>query len=125
MWTMISLLWLIPLMLGAVVIVRIAVGTRPIKREEWRLFFGKSRQTSLSLWMWLKFAALAIGFFIVGLAEAVILPNFSTFWFLVAPLLTAGTTILLLVIWLRSGSTPYQIRHHNTRGNRIADMFFR
>ena len=125
MWTMILLLWLIPLTLGAVVIMRMAVGTRPIKREEWRLFFGKSKQTTLSLWMGLKFAALAIGFFIVGVAEAVILPNFGTFWFLVAPLLTAGTTILLLVMWLRSGSPPYQMRHHNPRGSRIADIFFR
>ena len=126
MWTMILLLWVLPLALVVVALIRMASGTPVMKRQEWRVFFGKSKQITLSLWMGLKFAALAIGFFIVGVTEAVTLPNLGTFWFLVAPLLTAGTTILLLVWWLRSESTPYRMRQKpNMRGSRIADIFFR
>jgi hypothetical protein len=126
MWTMIMLLWLIPLTLGAVVVVRMAIGIRPIKREEWRLLFGKSKQPTLSFWMGLKFAALAIGLFILGVTEAVILPNLGTFWFLLAPLLTAGATILLLAMWLRSGSTSFRMQpKHTAGGSRVADIFFR
>ena len=126
MWTMILLLWVIPVALGVVALMRMAIGTPPMKRQEWRLFFGKSTKTTLSLWMGLKFAAFAIGFFIVGVTEAVIFPNLGSFWFLVAPLLTAGATILLLLMWVRSGSIRYRMRQkHNMCGSRIIDILFR
>ena len=130
MWTMILLLWLIPLALGIVALTRMATGRPPMKRHEWQFFFGKSKQTTLSFWMGLKFAVLAMGFFSAGVIQAVILPNFGTFWILTAPLLTAGGAIVLLLLWLRSGSSPNQMQrkrslHAQPRDGSIADIFFR
>ena len=126
MWKMIVFLWLIPLALGIVALTRMAAGTAPMKRQEWRVFFGKSKQTTLSLWKVLEFAVLALGFFIVGVIQGIILPNLGTFWFLAGPLLTGGGTVLLSAVWLRLGSSRYRVRQSTShpRG-RIAEMFFR
>jgi bacteriorhodopsin len=123
---MILLVWLIPLVLGLLAFRRVANGTPPLKREEWRLLFGKSKPTTLSLWLGLEFAALAIGFFLLGFVQAVILPNLGTFWFFVAPLFTGGGAAFLLVLWLRLGSSSHRARQKNSQPRgRIAEMFFR
>ena len=126
MWTMILLVWLIPLVLGVLAFTRVANGRPPLKREEWRFLFGKSKPTTLSLWLGLEFAALAIGFFMLGFLQAVILPNLGTFWFLAAPLFTGGGAVLLLVLCLRLGSPWYRARRKNPQPRgRAAEMFFR
>ena len=128
MWKMILLLWLFPFALGIVALSRIALGKNPVKREEWRIFFGESRQTKLSFWMGVKFAALAIIFFVFGLIQSVIIPNFGPLW-LGVPLLTGGAIIVLLALWLRSGNIGIkQVRRTTSpspppRDSRIADSF--
>lgn len=126
-WKLILFLWLFPLTLGIVALTRMALGKPPVKREEWRIFFGKSRQTALSFWMGLKFAALAISFFIFGLIQSVIIPNFGALW-LGVPLLTGGAIIVLLALWLRSGNPKTKRVSRTTissrpRESRIADTF--
>lgn len=127
MWKLILFLWLLPAALATVALTRMALGKPPVKREEWRIFFGESRHTYLSFWMGLKFAALAISFFIFGLIQAVIIPNFSALW-LGVPLLTGGAIMILLALWLRSGNSGAEHVGRTSifsgpRHSRIANIF--
>jgi hypothetical protein len=100
---MLLLLWSIPLMLGLVVLVRALKGTSVISDSESRLIFGKANYARLSVWMGIKFAILAVAFFMIGLFEGAVLLNFGMAWIALASLLTASGAILLLVLWVRSG----------------------
>jgi hypothetical protein len=127
MWIMLLLLWLPPLALGLIVLKRAADGTRALKKNERELFFDETLDTELSPWMGVKFAALAVGFFIGGLVQGVILPNLGVFWILATPLLSGGAAILLLALWLRSGSGVRRVFREKTsesQTRRSAGIFF-
>jgi hypothetical protein len=105
MWTIILLLWLIPLALGILMLVRAADGTPAITEEERRLFFGEAEEMTVSLWLGLKFALISVLFFFVGLFEGLVLINLGPVWFVLVPLVTGLGAILLLQQLVRSASS--------------------
>jgi hypothetical protein len=113
MWTIILLLWLIPIALGIVMLVRVGDGTPAITEKERRLFFGKSQQMTLSLWVGLKFAVISVVFFCVGLVEGLVLINLGPVLLLSVPLLTALGAILLLLQLVRAASSEQRVSHRN------------
>jgi hypothetical protein len=130
MWKMIFFLWLVPGALALIALSRAANGAQPIRAAEWRLLFGKSKQTTLSPWLWLGFAALAIGFFVLGVIQAVVLLNLSGFWAAVAPLFTGAAAAVLLILLLRVASSrprnqPRRYRCAAAHSRRISDLFSR
>lgn len=103
MWTILLLLWSIPAALGLVALARAANGSAAMSDYESRLFFGAAKETRLSVWMGIKFAVLAVIFFVVGLLEGTVLLNFGMVWIALASLLTGSGAVLLLALWVRSG----------------------
>ena len=126
MWTMIFLLWLIPIAIAVLVLVRTADGMPVLKENERELLFDETRDTEFGPWLALKFAALALVFSLLGLLQGIILPNLSSLWFVAGPLLTGTAAILVLIVWLRSA--PAHRRRFQNRTSpisRLADMLFR
>ena len=105
MWTILLLLWSIPLILGCVGLARVANGAAAMSGYERRLFFGRTNETRLSLWMGIKFAVFALVFFNLGLVQGAVLLNFGTVWIMSAGLLTGSAAIVILALWVRSGPT--------------------
>lgn len=114
MWTIILLLWLIPIALGIVMLVRVGDGAPAITEKERRLFFGEAEEMTLSLWVGLKFAVISVLFFCVGLVQGLVLINLGPVLLLLVPLLTALGAILLLLQLVRSASTEQRVAHRNT-----------
>jgi hypothetical protein len=110
---MLLFFWLIPLMLGLVVLVRALNGTSVITDFESLLIFGRAKHVRFSVWMGIEFAILAVVFFMIGLFEGAVLLNFGMVWIALASLLTASGAILLLVLWLRSGRSESQRAHQH------------
>lgn len=102
MWTMLLLLWSVPLALGILVLARVAEGSPALSGNESQLFFGDSKDMTLSPWMALEFVVLALLFFILGIFEGLVLANFGALWLVVVPLLTALGAMLILAYCLRS-----------------------
>lgn len=102
MWQMIFFLWLIPAALVFVAARRVADGRRVVTAKELRFVFGGSRRAGLSLVFWLAISVMAIGFFVLGLVQAVVLLNRGVLWVMIAPLFTAGLATLLLILLMRS-----------------------
>jgi TctA family transporter len=130
MWKMLFFLWLVPGVAALIALSRAANGAQPIRAAEWQLLFGKSKQTNVSVWLWFAFAGLAIGFFILGVVQAVVLPNFDGFWGAVAPLFTGAAAAVLLILLLRAGSSRprNQLRRYRratARPRRLSDLFSR
>jgi hypothetical protein len=125
MWIMLLLLWSIPLALGLIALARAANGTAPMSDYETRLIFGKTKEMRLSVWMGIKFAVLALCFFVVGFVEGVILLNFGVAWIAMASLLTGLGAILLLVLWVRSEPSDRRRLGQQARWNLIVDSFSR
>ena len=95
MWKLLLSLWAVPLLLGIVVLMRRIDGVPLIKKDERRLWLGRSKDIRLSLWMGIKFALIAIVLFIVGLVEA-LLPASLTF--IGAQLSLAMALIVIMVV---------------------------
>jgi len=72
--------------------------------ERGDFFFGASNDMELSIWMGLGFAPLAVGFFLAGIFESIVLMNFGPLWLVVVPLFTGLAAILLTVLCLRIGN---------------------
>lgn len=105
MWTIILLLWLVPLALGILMLVRVADGTPAITEEERRLFFGEAEEMTLSPWVGLKFALISGLFFFAGLFEGLVLTNLGPVWLVMVPLVTGLGAILLVLQLVRSASS--------------------
>ena len=129
MWKLLFLLWIIPIAVGIVAFARMMDEMPALKDNERKLLFDETKQTEFGIWLGLTFAVLAVGFFTLGLIQGIILPNLSSFWFVVVPLLTAAAAILVLGLWLRS-VPPYSRRFQEkisriqTRATRIAGTLF-
>lgn len=102
MWKMLFFLWLIPIVLAFVAAKRVADGRRVVTPKELRFVFGGSQRQRLSPWFWLAVLALAIGFFALGVAQAVVLLNGGVLLAAITPLLTAGLLTLLLILLMRN-----------------------
>jgi hypothetical protein len=125
MWKLLLSLWSVPLLLGIVVLMRSINGAPPIKKDERRLWLGRSKDIRLSLWMGIKFALIAIVLFIAGLVEGVVLPNVNIFFQVLVPILTTTGAILLLLGWLRWRVPPARTLQRNAAHGPMADFFFR
>ncbi len=129
MWTMLFLLWIIPIAVGIVAFTRVMDKMPALKDNERKLLFDETKQTEFGGCLGLTFAVLAVVFFTLGLIQGIILPNLSMFWFVLVPLLTGATAILVLGLWLRS-VPPYSRRLQDkcsrlqTRATRIAETLF-
>jgi len=127
MWKLLLSLWSIPLLLGAVLLMRTIDGVPLIKRDERRLWLGRSKNIKLSLWMGIKFALIVVVLFFAGLVEGIILPNLNVFFQVAVPVLTTVGVILLLLGWLRwrvpaTGAPQQNSAQAREYGN--ADFFF-
>jgi hypothetical protein len=58
----------------------------------------------LSIWLGIKLAVVSILLFLAGVFQGLIVVNFSSFWTMLIPFVTAVCVILILALWLRSGS---------------------
>jgi hypothetical protein len=125
MWKLLLSLWSVPLLLGIVVLMRRINGVPLIKKDERRLWLGRSKDIRLSLWMGIKFALIAVVLFIVGLVEGIILPNVNIFFQFLVPILTSAGVILLLLGWLRWHVPPARALQRNPASSTTADFFFR
>jgi hypothetical protein len=65
------------------------------QRSSVAIFFGASNDMELSIWMGLGFAPLAVGFFLAGIFESIVLMNFGPLWLVVVPLFTGLAAIFL------------------------------
>ena len=97
-------LWLVPIALGLVVLNRIANGAPALNHNERQLLFDDTKISEVTPWLAAKFAALAVMFFAIGVAQGVIVPNLHFAWVAVISVLTGGVATLLVALWLRSGS---------------------
>ena len=109
MWTMFLLLWSIPLALGILMLIRVADGVPAISEKERRLFLGDTDEMTLSFWVGLKFGLLAVAFFVVGIAEGIVLINIGSVWLVLVPLVTGLGAMLLLAQCLRSASSENRL----------------
>jgi hypothetical protein len=125
MWKLLLSLWSIPLLLGIVVLMRRINGVPLIKKDERRLWLGRSKDIRLSLWMGIKFVLIAIVLFMSGLVEGIILPNVNIFFQVLLPILTSAGLILLLLGWLRWRVPPARALQRNPAPSATADFFFR
>ena len=125
MWKLLFSLWSIPLLLAIVVLMRRIDGVPLIKKDERRLWLGRSKDIRLSLWMGIKFALIAIVLFIAGLVEGIVLPNVNIFFQVLVPILTSAGVILLLLGWLRWRVPPARTLQRNPAPSATADFFFR
>jgi hypothetical protein len=125
MWKLLLSLWSIPLLLAIVVLMRRIDGVPLIKKDERRLWLGRSKDIRLSLWMGIKFALIAVVLFIVGLVGGIILPNVNIFFQFLVPILTSAGVILLLLGWLRWRVPPARALQRNAAHSPTADFFFR
>ena len=125
MWKLLLSLWSVPLLLGIVVLMRRINGVPLIKKDERRLWLGRSKDIRLSLWMGIKFALIAIILFIAGLVEGIVLPNVNIFFQVLVPILTTAGAILLLLGWLRWRVPPARALQRNAASSATADFFFR
>jgi hypothetical protein len=105
MWKMIVLLWLIPLVLGIVVLARIGRGERALRREEWKFLFGDSKEAQLSIWLGIKLAVLSVLLFFAGVFQGLVVVNLGFLWTMLVSFATALGLILILALWLRSASS--------------------
>ena len=125
MWKLLLSLWAVPLLLAIVVLMRRIDGVPLIKKDERRLWLGRSKDIRLSLWMGIKFALIAVVLFIVGLVGGIILPNVNIFFQFLVPILTTAGVILLLLGWLRWRVPPARTLQRNAASSATADFFFR
>jgi hypothetical protein len=105
MWIMIVLLWLTPLALGIVALARIGRGESVLREAERRFLFGNSSEVRLSIWLGIKLALVSLLLFLAGIFQGLVVSNFDSFWRVLIPLVTAVCAILILALWLRSGSS--------------------
>ena len=125
MWKLLLSLWAVPLLLAIMVLMRRINGVPLIKKDERRLWLGRSKDIRLSLWMGIKFALIAIILFIAGLVEGIVLPNVNIFFQFLVPILTSAGVILLLLGWLRWRVPPARALQRNAAHSPTADFFFR
>ena len=121
MWKIFLLLWSVPLAFGFVMLARVAEGSPPLNDKEWRLLFGDTKEMTLSPWLALKFAALAVVFFIIGFFEELVLVNMGSLSLIVVSLLTGLAAMLLLARSLRSESRKNRIAARNSARSRARD----
>jgi hypothetical protein len=105
MWKMIVLLWLTPLALGIVALARVGRGESVLREAERRFLLGNSSEVRLSIWLGIKLAVVSILLFLAGVFQGLVVVNFGFFWTVLIPFVTAICAILILALWLRSGSS--------------------
>jgi hypothetical protein len=124
MWIILILLWLVPLSLGLVLAARVLGGLPAVSEHEWRALFRDRRDFKLSLVMALAFTILAIMFFFIGVLEGLVLISIRSYWLVLVPLLTGLAALLLVLLWLRTGTretrsrrpTQAGVHHRRARG---------
>jgi hypothetical protein len=104
MWIILILIWLAPLSLGLVIAARVLGGLPAVSENEWRALFRDKSDFKLSLSMALSFTIFALMFFFVGVLEGVVLINLGSSWLVLVPLLTGLAALLLVLLWLRTGT---------------------
>jgi hypothetical protein len=102
MWTMLLILWSVPLAAAGLILARMWEGRSAITKNESELFFGEAKPITLSLRIALEFAAIALLFFMLGIFEGLVLPNFGSAWAVVVPLMTSVGALAILAYRLRS-----------------------
>ena len=125
MWIILILLWLVPVSLGLVIAARMLGGLPAVSKDEWRALFRDRSDFKLSLAMVLSFTIFAVMFFFFGALEALVLINLGSFWLVLVPLLTGLAALLLVLLWLRTGSRETPMRRPlgaSVHQRRIRDM---
>ena len=125
MWKLLLSLWSVPLLLGIVVLMRRIDGVPLIKKDERRLWLGRSKDIRLSVWMGIKFALIAVVLFMAGLVEGIILPNANIFFQVLVAILTSAGATLLLLGWLRWRVPPARTLQRNPAPSATAYFFLR
>jgi hypothetical protein len=110
MWIILILIWLAPLSLGLVIAARVLGGLPAVSENEWRALFRDKSDFKLSLSMALSFTIFALMFFFVGVLEGVVLINLGSSWLVLVPLLTGLAALLLVLLWLRTGTRETRSR---------------
>jgi hypothetical protein len=85
-------------------------GLPAVSKDEWRALFRDRSDFKLSLAMVLSFTIFAVMFFFFGALEAIVLINLGSLWLVLVPLLTGLAALLLVLLWLRTGTLETPIR---------------
>ena len=129
MWKLLFLLWIIPITVGVVALVKLNDGMPALNDNQRKMLFDETKETELGAWLGLTFALLAAIFFMLGLIQGIILPNLGHFWFVTVPLLTGSAAVFIVGLWLRS-RPPYSRRlvdalsRLQRRATRITETLF-
>ena len=128
MWTMLLLLWSVPLAAAILILARLGDGMPALTDEEAKFVLGDG-DAGLSPRLLLELVVIGLFFFAVGIFEGLVLANFGTTWLIVAPLLTGIAAIGIVACRLRS-APPYnaarlKAARASARHNRFADFFTR
>jgi hypothetical protein len=101
MWLSLVLLWIIPLVVGLVLLARVMQLKPLLTDQERHLLFRGDEKTEWSHWFWFKFGALAIVFFLAGILDGLVLVNIEGIW-LIAPLVMGVAAILAALFLARN-----------------------
>jgi hypothetical protein len=124
MWIILILLWLVPLSLGLVLAARVLGGLPAVSEHECRALFRDKSDFKLSISTGLSFTVFAVMFFFIGVLEGLVLISIRSYWLVLVPLLTGLAALLLVLLWLRTGTretrsrrpTQAGVHHRRARG---------
>jgi len=81
-------------------LVRLLKGHPVFTERDWLFLFGHPREKALSLYLWLRFAALLLVVVIIGLAISFYVLPYGLGWFAGAVLLAIAGVLLVVPRWL-------------------------
>jgi hypothetical protein len=127
MWIMLLLLWSLPLAGAILILARLGDGSPALTDGEAKLLLG-DEERDWSPRLLVELVVIGLFFFMAGIFEGLVLPNFGVGWSIVAALLTGVAAIAVVSYRLRS-ARPRRARTRVTRPSalydRIAHLFTR
>jgi ABC-type bacteriocin/lantibiotic exporter with double-glycine peptidase domain len=95
-----------------------------VSENEWRALFRDKSDFKLSISTGLSFTVFAVMFFFIGVLEGLVLISIGSYWLVLVPLLTGLAALLLVLLWLRTGTretrsrrpTQAGVHHQRARG---------
>jgi hypothetical protein len=126
MWTMLLLLWSVPLAGAILIFARLGDGSPALTDREAKLLLGDEK-SDWSPRLLVELVVIGLFLFMAGLFEGLVLPNFGVGWSIAAALLTGVAAIAVVSYRLRTAPRRRRARTKVTRQNalydRIAHLF--
>lgn len=105
MWATLLLIWSVPLAAAILIFARLGDGRPALNDKEAKFLLGDSDRLDLSPWRIFEFVIIALGLFVLGVFEGLVLPNFGALW-LVAAAVPTGIAAMAIVAYRLRSATP-------------------